>query len=81
MTLALLLTILVCLIANMVMTYGVLHRLETVNDAPPQRRSLPCAAIPTKLILEDPACADKLIRAMNVTNVHVSNHSQKWRVK
>lgn len=30
-----------------------------------------CMAIPVKLILEDPECADKLLRAMNVTNVRV----------
>ena len=30
-----------------------------------------CTAIPVKLILEDPECADKLLKAMNVTNVRV----------
>ena len=35
------------------------------------RTDLPCPAIPTKLILEDPECADKLVRAMNVTNVRI----------
>ena len=35
------------------------------------RTDLPCPAIPTRLILENPECADKLIRAMNVTNVRV----------
>ena len=30
-----------------------------------------CLAIPTRFILEYPECADKLLQAMNVTNVHI----------
>ena len=34
----------------------------------------PTQAIPTKLrILEDPQCADKLLRAMNVTNLRMTS--------
>jgi hypothetical protein len=33
--------------------------------------SLPCGAIPTRFVMEEPECADKLLRSMNVTNVRV----------
>lgn len=33
--------------------------------------SLPCSAIPTRFVLEYPDCADKLVRAMNITDVHI----------
>jgi len=31
----------------------------------------PCLAIPTRFILEEPECAEKLVRAANVTNVKI----------
>ena len=37
----------------------------------PARSSLPCAAIPTRYVMEYPDCADKLLRVMNVTNVRI----------
>ena len=39
------------------------------RSAPPA--SLPCAAVPTRLILDDPICAQRLLQSMNVTNVRV----------
>lgn len=42
--------------------------------APP---SLPCAAIPTQFMMQDPACAQKLLEAMNVTKFQIlTNASQ-----
>ena len=35
------------------------------------RRSLPCESIPIRFVLDDSVCADKLLLAMNVTNVRV----------
>jgi len=32
---------------------------------------LPCGAIPTRFVIDEPECADKLLRSMNVTNVRV----------
>ena len=61
----------VSLLANLVLAMTLSHRVEKLAAIPEAPRSLPCQAIPTKLILEDPACADKLLRAMNVTNVRV----------
>lgn len=34
-------------------------------------RTLPCQAIPMTFIEREPRCANELLRAMNVTNVHV----------
>ncbi len=64
--------ILVGVVANMVTT---LKLASGLSGAPP--RSLPCAAVPTRLILEDPVCAQKLLDAMNVTNVRIQR-GQTW---
>ena len=56
---------LISVVANMVTT---LKLASALSGAP---RSLPCAAVPTRLILEDPSCAQKLLDAMNVTNVRI----------
>ena len=47
--------------------------LLTLRTQPASRArpSLPCAAIPTRYILQYPDCADRLLRAMNVTNVRI----------
>lgn len=66
--LVLLMMTLAGVIANTLMLFKI---SSTVAQATP--RSLPCAAIPTKLILEDPICAQKLLETMNVTNVRIAN--------
>ena len=38
--------------------------------------SLPCAAIPMRFVVEEPACADKLVRSMNVTNVRIQRFDE-----
>lgn len=35
------------------------------------REPLPCGAIPTRFVMEEPECTDTLLRLMNGTNVHV----------
>jgi hypothetical protein len=35
------------------------------------KASKPCLAIPTRFILEYPECAEKLVRAANVSNVRI----------
>ena len=42
-------------------------------------RSLPCQAIPLRYVEEDPICADKLLHAMNVTNVHIHTWNEALR--
>ena len=37
----------------------------------PARPLLPCQAIPIRYVMEYPECADKLLQAMNVTNVRI----------
>ena len=56
--------ILIGVAANIIIT------IRTVPGTP-VKTSLPCAAIPTRYVLEYPECADKLLRAMNVTNVRI----------
>ena len=38
--------------------------------------ALPCAAIPTRFVMEHPDCADKLLRSMNVTKVRIQTDAQ-----
>ncbi len=45
--------------------------VDAMADCTPHRRSLPCEAIPVRFVLDDPVCADKLLRAMNVTNARI----------
>jgi len=68
----------VSLVINLMLALVLLHRVETPPVTTEVARPLSCAAIPTKLILEDPECADKLLRTMNVTNVRVgrAEHSE-----
>jgi hypothetical protein len=76
-TAALLLLILFGVAANVVVTLKLSEQVRSIQQAQPQRPGLPCPAIPTRLILEDPECAQKLLMVMNVTNVRVlANGSQ-----
>ena len=46
-----------------------------------KQRSLPCAAIPTRFVVDEPECANKLLISMNVTNVHVGRYgSSDFRI-
>ncbi len=36
-----------------------------------EHRDVISAAIPVKFVMEDPVCADKLVRSMNITNVRI----------
>ena len=66
LTLTLCALTLVAVAANTVTTLKM--AAEFRSTLPP---SLPCAAVPTSLILEDPICAQKLLDSMNVTNVRI----------
>ena len=65
--------ILIGLVTDLALTW----RLATKADEPAQTyrtaNALPCAAIPTRLILENPACAQALLESMNVSNVRIKN--------
>ena len=73
--------ILMVLIVDIVLTVRLSRDVKSTIVEIRSQKSLPCAAIPTKYILQEPECADKLLRVMNVTNVRVStsdlpNHSR-----
>jgi len=36
-----------------------------------QRESLPCQAVPIRFVMDEPECTNKLLRVMNVSNVHI----------
>ena len=66
---SLLVMIAVLLIANLVVMGFHLKQGNAVSMG--AHRSLPCEALPVRFILDEPECADKLLRAMNVTRVRV----------
>jgi hypothetical protein len=65
--------LLVCIfglvLANLLMAIRLASKIDNVQPCP-QKRGLPCEAIPIKFAMENPQCANKLLRAMNVTNVN-----------
>ena len=65
----LLLFLIILSLVNFMMTLWLLR--QDSEPTPPPPTAPYCQAIPTRLILEDPQCADKLLRVMNVTNVRV----------
>jgi len=70
MVAALLLALIILSLTNLAMTFWILRQDRQPLSSPPPMAPY-CQAIPTRLILEDPQCADKLLRAMNVTRVRV----------
>jgi len=64
--------VLAALAANIVMTL----KFRSEQDA----ASLPCAAIPTRFVMEYPDCADKLLRSMNVTKLQIRSTRQPGRL-
>ena len=57
-------------VANLVAVLFLVHERDAAAARPPPR-DLPCPAVPMRLIEEDPACVNKLLAAMNVTNVRI----------
>ena len=60
----------VLLVTNILLTFQGLKRLESYQN---QQKSLPCQAVPILFVMEEPECANKLLRSMNVTNVCISS--------
>jgi hypothetical protein len=69
--LALLVLTLLGLLVNSLLTAHVNAKLEAMAMSRGGSSALPCAAVPTRFVLEEPACAQKLLESMNVTNVRV----------
>ena len=66
-------TVVIMALLSLILIGLVVDIIITVRTVPGEsaKQSLPCAAIPTRYVLEYPECADKLLRAMNVTNVRI----------
>ena len=59
------------LVANILMLGKLALALEELRSCQHRRESLPCQAVPIRFVIEEPECANKLLRSMNVTNVHI----------
>ena len=66
----LLIVVAVFLTVNLVMMSMLLSR--PISQCPVKLKSLPCEAMPIKFALDYPDCANKLLMAMNITNVKVA---------
>lgn len=64
-------SLVVSIVTNLFLAAVLLQHKSAPEPAGQGSANPRCTAIPVKLILEDPECADKLLRAMNVTNVRV----------
>ena len=62
--------------ADLIMTSRILIELEALGPDL-ARETLPCGAIPSRYVMEEPVCTDKLLRAMNVSNVRVLANSSE----
>ena len=56
---------------NLTMTAWLGIRLDDLERRGLTSHHPPCEAIPMSLVAADPECADALLHAMNITNVHV----------
>ena len=64
----LMICIIILLTINILLTAQGLNRLKYYQKS---KESLPCQALPIRFVMEEPECADKLLRSMNVSNVRV----------
>ena len=63
--------ILVLLVINMVMMAKLLMNIQQSPLYSEHHDALPCRALPARFVIEEPECADKLLRLMNITNIHI----------
>lgn len=63
--------------ANLVLTLGLRRDIARLAQTTPKRPDLPCAAIPTRFVAQEPVCAQRLIEAMNITNVRVLTNASE----
>lgn len=63
--------IFVLLVINIVMTAKLLMNMPESSQDSGQRDVLPCRALPAQFVIEEPDCTDKLLKLMNITNVHI----------
>jgi hypothetical protein len=67
--------VVVCLLVQVVINVIMMIRLAVDVRASASRilkeSTLPCGAVPTRFIREEPECAGKLLRSVNVANVRI----------
>jgi len=61
----------VLLVTNILLTMKFTQSLERLKSCQNPQESLPCQAVPVSFVMDEPECTDKLLRAMNVSNVHI----------
>ena len=71
----LLLLILIALVVDGALLLRLNAGLARLTDDRTRPDALPCAALPTRFVLDSPECAQKLLDAMNVSNVRVVSRS------
>jgi tetratricopeptide (TPR) repeat protein len=69
--------LLIGLLVNISLTYQALVAVKNLSASSAQRGSLPCEALPVRFFLDHPTCAEKLLRAMNVTNVRIVENASE----
>ena len=57
--------------ANLILTLKLSERLDATLTRLESKRSLACAAVPIRFVVDSPECANLLLQAMNVTNVRI----------
>ena len=67
--------------ANLFMAMKLSSDIRRLQLVPQKRQTLPCGAIPTRFVIEEPVCANKLLRSMNVTNVRILPHNESYFVQ
>ena len=73
---AMLLLILIALIAVWMQLLSQNQDVACLLEEDIQNDKLPCAAIPTRFVLDSPECAQKLLDSMNVANLHITSGSK-----
>jgi len=63
--------ILIALALNWAMLLRIEAQMASLAGARSRSSDLPCAALPTRFVLDEPECAQRLLEAMNVDNVRV----------
>lgn len=68
---ALLAIVLVAVAANMFLIWRVLVALDQDGRSPTPRGELTCRAVPVSFVHDYPDCTNRLLEAMNITNVRI----------
>ena len=64
--------VLLLLVVDLFITTGLLLSSKKSPVIPRTSEPIPCRALPTRFVIEEPICANKLLGFMNVSNVRIS---------